>query len=42
LARAIREGSIKASGTKRNRAYYITDKGLETAWLEARKLSSQE
>ena len=38
LAKAIREGLVKASGTKRNRAYSITDKGLETAWLEARKL----
>lgn len=39
LAKAVREGSITASGTKRNRAYQITDKGLETAWLEARKLN---
>ncbi|MDO8805924.1 MAG: hypothetical protein Q7R35_16005 [Elusimicrobiota bacterium] len=38
LARATREGLVKASGTKRNRAYHITDKGLEAAWLEARKL----
>lgn len=38
LVKAIREGLIKASGTKRNRAYHITDKGLEAAWLEARKL----
>jgi len=38
LAKAIREGLIKASGTKRNRTYRITDKGLETAWLEAGKL----
>jgi hypothetical protein len=38
LAKAIREGLIKASGTKRNRSYYITDRGLEKAWLEARKL----
>ena len=39
LTKAIKEGLIKASGTKRNRAYHITDKGLEAAWLEARKLS---
>jgi hypothetical protein len=39
LAKANREGLIKASGTKRNRAYQITDKGLERAWLEARKLA---
>lgn len=38
LAKAIREGLVKASGTKRNRSYNITDKGLERAWLEARKL----
>lgn len=38
LAKAIREGLVKASGTKRNRSYHITDKGLERAWLEARKL----
>jgi len=39
LLKAIKEGLIKASGTKRNRAYQITDKGLERAWFEARKLS---
>jgi hypothetical protein len=39
LVRAIREGLIKASGTKRNRAYEITNKGLERAWLEARRLA---
>lgn len=38
LAKANREGLVKASGAKRNRAYQITDKGLERAWLEARKL----
>lgn len=38
LAKAIKEGLIKASGAKRNRSYQITDKGLERAWLEARKL----
>jgi len=38
LTKANREGLVKASGTKRNRAYQITDKGLERAWLEARKL----
>lgn len=39
LVKAIKEGLVKASGTKRNRAYEITDRGLEIAWLEARKLS---
>ena len=38
LTRAVKEGLVKASGTKRNRAYSITDKGLERAWFEARKL----
>ena len=38
LAKGIKEGLIKASGTKRNRSYQITEKGLERAWLEARKL----
>jgi hypothetical protein len=38
LTKAGREGMVKASGTKRNRAYQITDKGLERAWLEAQKL----
>lgn len=38
LTRPNKEGLLKASGTKRNRAYHITDKGLERAWLEARKL----
>jgi CTP-dependent riboflavin kinase len=41
LAKAMREGQITASGTKRSRTYQITDKGLEIAWLEARKLKSQ-
>jgi hypothetical protein len=39
LVKAIKEGLVKASGTKRNRAYEITDRGLEIAWLEARKLA---
>jgi hypothetical protein len=38
LAKALREGLVKASGTKRNRSYHITGKGLEIAWLEAKKL----
>ena len=38
LAKDLKEGRIKASGTKRNRSYRITVKGLETAWLEAKKL----
>ncbi len=40
LTKAIKEGLIKASGTKRNRVYHITDRGLERAWLNARKLNS--
>ena len=40
LAKANKEGLVKASGTKRNRAYQITDRGIERAWLEARKLAS--
>lgn len=39
LTKAIREGLILASGTKRNRTYQITDKGLEIAWLKATKLA---
>jgi len=39
LTKAIKEGLIKASGSKRNRTYSITDKGLERAWLDARKLA---
>ncbi|HNW43063.1 MAG TPA: hypothetical protein PKI19_01060 [Elusimicrobiales bacterium] len=38
LAKANKEGLVKASGTKRSRAYQITDRGAERAWLEARKL----
>lgn len=41
LAKANKEGLLTASGTKRNRAYQITDRGAERAWLEARKLSGQ-
>ncbi|MDD5208911.1 MAG: hypothetical protein PHV36_05955 [Elusimicrobiales bacterium] len=41
LTKALKEGLVKASGTKRNRAYHITDKGLESAWLQARKISGQ-
>lgn len=39
LTKAIKEGLILASGTKRNRAYQATDKGLEIAWLKAAKLA---
>ena len=38
LAKANKEGLIKASGTKRSRSYQITDRGAERAWLESRKL----
>lgn len=38
LGKALREGLIRASGTKRTRVYEITEKGLESAWLQARKL----
>lgn len=39
LTKTIKEGLILASGTKRNRAYQVTDKGLETAWMKAAKLA---
>ncbi|PIU20246.1 MAG: hypothetical protein COT18_03270 [Elusimicrobia bacterium CG08_land_8_20_14_0_20_59_10] len=38
LAKAAKDGLVRASGTKRNRAYRITDRGLERASLEAVKL----
>jgi hypothetical protein len=38
LNKAYKEGLVMASGTKRNRTYEATEKGLETAWLAARKL----
>lgn len=38
LTRAIKESLLKASGTKRNRSYHITARGLEKAWLEAKNL----
>jgi len=38
LTKAIKAGLITASGSKRNRTYQATDKGLGTAWLEAMKL----
>lgn len=38
LAKANKNGLITASGTKRSRAYQITNRGAEKAWLEARKL----
>ena len=38
LAKANKDGLVTASGTKRSRAYQITDRGAEKAWLEARKL----
>ncbi len=41
LSKGLKEGLIKASGTKRNRIYRITDKGLESAWLIARKLDTK-
>ncbi|MDA8130801.1 MAG: hypothetical protein M0011_04770 [Elusimicrobia bacterium] len=41
LARALRDRLITASGSKRNRTYRITDRGLEIAWLEARKLAQE-
>ncbi|MEI7528511.1 MAG: hypothetical protein WCK76_06170 [Elusimicrobiota bacterium] len=40
LARADKEGLITASGTKRSRAYQITARGAEKAWLEARRLAA--
>ena len=41
LTKANKEGLLTASGTKRNRAYQVTDRGAERAWLEARKLSDR-
>lgn len=40
LTKAIKEGLILASGTKRNRVYQVTDKGLEIAWMKAAKLTN--
>ena len=39
LSKALRDRLITASGSKRNRSYRITDRGMELAWLEARKLA---
>jgi len=39
LSNASKNGWIQASGTKRNRTYQATGRGLEIAWLEARKLT---
>lgn len=36
---AIKNNWVQASGTKRNRTYQATSRGLEIAWLEARKLT---
>ena len=38
LAKEIREGRATASGTKRNRTYRLTQKGLEKAFLAITKL----
>jgi len=38
LAKEIREGRVTASGTKRNRTYHLTQKGLEKAYLATKKL----
>lgn len=38
LAKEIREGRATASGTKRNRTYRLTQKGLEKAYLAIQKL----
>jgi hypothetical protein len=38
LAKEIREGRATASGTKRNRTYRLTQKGLEKAYLAIKKL----
>ena len=42
LAKEIREGRATASGTKRNRTYHITQKGLEKAFRAINKTSRQE
>lgn len=41
LNKATKEGLVKASGTKRNRVYRLTDRGLERASLEAHILNRQ-
>ncbi|OGS07758.1 MAG: hypothetical protein A2270_04970 [Elusimicrobia bacterium RIFOXYA12_FULL_51_18] len=38
LAKEIKEGRATASGTKRNRTYHITPKGMEKAYLAIKKL----
>ena len=38
LSKEIREGRATASGTKRNRTYRLTQKGLEKAYLAIKKL----
>jgi len=38
LAKEIKEGRATASGTKRNRTYHITQKGMEKAYLAIKKL----
>ena len=42
LAKEIREGRATASGTKRNRTYHITQRGLEKAFKAINKSVSQE
>lgn len=37
LSKEIREGRVTASGTKRNRTYHITQKGLEKAYKAINK-----
>ncbi len=39
LSKEIRDGRVTASGTKRNRTYQITQKGLEKAYMATRKLN---
>jgi len=38
LSKEVKEGRATASGTKRNRTYHITQKGLEKAFLAIKKL----
>jgi len=42
LSKEIREGRATASGTKRNRTYRLTQKGLEKAYLAIRKVTSDQ
>lgn len=42
LSKTIREGRVTASGTKRNRTYRITQKGLEKAYTAIKKIATSD